>query len=71
MATEDAIRKTTEDGVLCTGYLPPVFSKRCNIFLCVNVGKKLSYVAVTRLCFEAVVVVCCLLMKCLAVFWHC
>jgi len=60
-----------EDVVLCTGYLSPVFSKRNNIFSCVNVGKKLSHVAVTRSCFEALVVVCSLLMKCLAVFWHC
>ena len=57
-----------DDVVLCTGYLSPIFSKRSNIFPCVNVGKKFSYVAVTCLCFEALVVVCCLLMKYLAVF---
>ena len=57
--------------MLFTGCLSSVFSKRNNIFSCVNVRKKLSHVAVTHSCFEALVVVCCLLMKFLAVFWHC
>ena len=39
MATEEA----TGDVVLYSGYLSLVFSKRINIFLCVNVGKKLSH----------------------------
>jgi len=72
-ATEEAACKTTCTGqgkmyVLCTGYSSPIFSKM-NDISSVNVRKKLSHVAVT--CFEALVVVCCLLMKCLAVFWHC
>jgi len=56
--------------VLCTGYLSPVFSNRSNVFLCVDVRKKLLDVAVTCWCFEALIVVYCLLMKCFAVFWH-
>jgi len=60
-----------EDVVLCTGYFSTVCSKINNIFSCVYVGKKLFHVEVTRSCFEVLVAVCCLLMKCLAVFWHC
>ena len=43
------------------------FQQDKQYFSCVNVGKKLSHVEVTCSCFEALVAVCCLLTKCLAV----
>jgi len=49
-ATEKDLCKTTGMGkmyMLCTGYLSPIFSNSSNFFLCINVRKKLSHVALT------------------------